>query len=131
MTLSGLAITGITGSDNSAATDYTLSASSKNVAATITTATLTPTVTNTNVTKGYDGTTAAPAGFTPTYSLAGFVSGDTAATLSIGLWTKAILTSRVSWTQTTSGMSFDWAKGSSCLLFGSFFTLEDHFLLLT
>jgi filamentous hemagglutinin family protein len=81
VTVGGLALTGITGGNASAVTDYALDATSKSVAATVTPATLTPTLTNAGVTKSYDGTTAAPAGFTPTYSYAGFVAGDTAATL--------------------------------------------------
>lgn len=47
--------------------------------ATITAKTLTPTITNTSVTKEYDSTTATS--ITPTYSFSGFVSGDTAAIL--------------------------------------------------
>jgi hypothetical protein len=54
---------------------------STNAAVTITPATLTPTLTNSGVTKAYDGTTNAPTGFTPTYSFTGLVSGDTSATL--------------------------------------------------
>ncbi|MBD8872544.1 YDG domain-containing protein [Rhodanobacter sp. DHB23] len=82
VTVSGLGITGIAGSNGSLASDYVLASTSANVAATITPATLTATLTNTGVTKTYDGTTSAPAGFTPTYSITGFVPGDTAATLS-------------------------------------------------
>jgi filamentous hemagglutinin family protein len=81
VTTGGLAITGITGSNASVSTDYALDATSKSVAATITPAMLTSTLTNVGVTKAYDGTTAAPAGFTPTYNVTGFVAGDTAATL--------------------------------------------------
>ena len=80
--VSGMAITGITGSNSSQITDYVLTANSSETAATITQATLTPTITNTSVTKVYDGTTDAPAGFAPTYSYAGLVTGDTDATLS-------------------------------------------------
>jgi hypothetical protein len=40
---------------------------------------LTATLTNTGVAKTYDGTTAAPAGFTPTYNVTGYASGDSAA----------------------------------------------------
>ena len=52
-----------------------------NAPVTISAATLTPTLTNDPVTKTYDGNTNAPTGFSPTYSFAGLVSGDTAATL--------------------------------------------------
>jgi filamentous hemagglutinin family protein len=48
---------------------------------TITPATLTATLTNTNVTKVYDGNTNAPNAFTPSYSITGLVTNDTAATL--------------------------------------------------
>ena len=43
---------------------------------------MTATLNNTGVTKVYDGTTDTPAGFIPTYDVTGFVSGDTAATIS-------------------------------------------------
>ena len=82
VTVSGLAITGITGSNSSLASDYVLNATSKSVAASITPATLTPTLSNTGVTKVYDATTAAPTGFTPTYTWSGLVPNDSAATLS-------------------------------------------------
>jgi filamentous hemagglutinin family protein len=81
ITVSGLNISSITGSDGSLATDYFLVSSSANVAATITPAMLTATLTNSGLTKVYDGTTNAPVGFAPTYGYSGFVSGDTAATL--------------------------------------------------
>jgi len=51
------------------------------VATSITAASLTPTLTNSGVTKTYDGTANAPTGFIPTYSLSGLVSGDTGASL--------------------------------------------------
>ncbi|NDF66107.1 MAG: hypothetical protein EB096_13315, partial [Betaproteobacteria bacterium] len=82
LTVTGLNITNIVGSRASQASDYVLDALSKDVGATVTPATLTPTLSNTGVTKVYDGTTAAPAGFTPTYTFAGLVNGDTAASLS-------------------------------------------------
>ncbi|CAN1556218.1 Filamentous haemagglutinin, N-terminal [Burkholderiaceae bacterium] len=82
VTVSGLAITAVTGSNSSAATDYQLDSTSKTVAATITPATLTPTLSNTGVTKVYDASTAAPTGFAPTYTWSGLVAGDSAATLS-------------------------------------------------
>ena len=81
VTVSGLAITGITGTNSSVASDYTLNTSAT-VAATVTPATLTATITNTGVTKVYNGTTAAPVGFTPTYSVTGLVTGDTGASIS-------------------------------------------------
>ena len=48
---------------------------------TINPATLTPSLSNTNVSKAYDGTTAAPADFNATYTFSGLVAGDTSATL--------------------------------------------------
>ena len=81
VTVSGLAITGITGTNSSVASDYTLNTSAT-VTATVTPATLTATIANTGVTKVYNGTTAAPAGFTPTYSVTGLVTGDTGASIS-------------------------------------------------
>ncbi len=82
VTVSGMSIGAITGSLGSQASDYALDASSKFVAATITPKALTTSLTNTGTTKVYDGTTAAPSGFTPTWSVTGFVSGDTAAAVS-------------------------------------------------
>ncbi|WP_019467530.1 YDG domain-containing protein [Dyella japonica] len=81
VSVSGLSINGITGGNGSQASDYMLASTSANVAATITPATLTASLTNSGVTKTYDGTTAAPAGFAPTYSYGGFATGDTGATL--------------------------------------------------
>ncbi|PIQ52062.1 MAG: hypothetical protein COW02_11510, partial [Comamonadaceae bacterium CG12_big_fil_rev_8_21_14_0_65_59_15] len=49
---------------------------------TINPATLTATLSNTGVTKQYDGGISAPAGFSPSYTFTGLVSGDTAASLS-------------------------------------------------
>jgi len=65
--------------DGNGGANYTVSLNSS--VGSITAATLTSTLTNTGVTKTYDGTTAAPVGFTPTYSIAGYASGDSAATL--------------------------------------------------
>jgi hypothetical protein len=82
LTVTGLAITGITGSHGSVASDYTLSPTSVSAPATITAKTLTPSLTNSPITKVYDGTNSAPAGFVPNYNITGLVTGDTAATLS-------------------------------------------------
>ena len=57
---------------------------STNAPVTITAATLTPTLTNSNVTtvtKVYDGSKDAPTGFSPDWSFSGLVAGDTAAAL--------------------------------------------------
>ncbi len=82
LSVNGLLLTSVVGSNASLASDYSFGASSASVAATITAAPLTASLTNTGVTKSYDGTTAAPAGFTPAFSVSGLVSGDTAATIS-------------------------------------------------
>jgi len=82
VTVSGLAVTSVSGSNGSQITDYVLDAYSKSVTATITPAVLTPTVTNVGVTKAYDGATSSPIGFVPSYTYSGLVSGDTHATLS-------------------------------------------------
>ncbi|MDY0136916.1 MAG: filamentous hemagglutinin N-terminal domain-containing protein, partial [Thiomicrospira sp.] len=60
--------------------DLTAYASGVN-SVTINAAELTPTLTNTGVTKVYDGTTKAPVSATPTWSFAGLVNGDTSASL--------------------------------------------------
>ena len=66
------------------ATNYELPEefTTSNAPVTITVKTLTPTLTNTGVTKEYDGTVSAPSDFTPTYSFVGLVSGDNDASLS-------------------------------------------------
>jgi filamentous hemagglutinin family protein len=79
---------------------------------TITPALLTPTLINPGVTRVYDGTTAAPAGFVTTWSVAGLVSGDIAATLaSAGA---AYNSSHVSEAThvTASGLSISGVSGS-------------------
>jgi len=77
------AITLANGTNGGVATNYVLpTLNNTNAAVTITAATLTPTLSNTGVTKVYDGATSAPSGFTPTWSYAGLVSGDTVAALS-------------------------------------------------
>ena len=81
VTVNGLSLASITGSNSSVSSDYNFIPTSLMVAATVTPATLTAGLTNTNVTKPYDGTTNAPAGFTPTYQFTGLVSGDTTATI--------------------------------------------------
>jgi filamentous hemagglutinin family protein len=64
------------------ATDYQLPAlNATNASVSISPATLTPTLSNTNVSKDYDGTLDAPSGFTASYTFSGLVAGDTAATL--------------------------------------------------
>ena len=81
VTVSGLSLSSVTGSNSSLSSDYNFTPTSLSVAATITPKALTASLTNTGVTKVYDATTAAPAGFTPSYNVTGFVSGDTAASL--------------------------------------------------
>ncbi|NBU44304.1 MAG: filamentous hemagglutinin N-terminal domain-containing protein, partial [Betaproteobacteria bacterium] len=53
-----------------------------NAPATITPKILTAALTNTGVTKTYDGTTDSPTGFTPTFTVTGYVADDSSATLS-------------------------------------------------
>jgi hypothetical protein len=52
-----------------------------NAAVTINAAVLTPTLSNTGVSKTYDGTTNGPGGFTPTYTFSGLANGDSTALL--------------------------------------------------
>jgi hypothetical protein len=68
------------GSNGGLATNYSLAAG-QTAAANITRKTITPTVSNTGVTKVYDGTSTAPSGFAPTYTWSGLVTGDNAATV--------------------------------------------------
>ncbi|WVN40957.1 MBG domain-containing protein [beta proteobacterium MWH-UniP1] len=76
------AITLANGSNGGLAGNYQLpTLNATNAPVTITAKTLTPTVSNTGVTKVYDGTTAAPTGFTPTYTFSGLITDDTAAVL--------------------------------------------------
>ena len=82
VTVSGMTLGAVTGSNNSLASDYALDTGSRFVTASITPKSLTTSLTNSSVTKVYDGTTNAPAGFTPGWSVSGFVSGDTAASIS-------------------------------------------------
>ena len=72
VSFSGLSLTGAQ-SGNYSLTSYSPAS------ATITAATLTPTISNSSVTKVYDGSTTST--FTPTYTFSGLVSGDTDATL--------------------------------------------------
>ena len=113
VTVSGLNISGITGSNGSLSSDYTLTSNSASVAATITPATLTPTLTDSGVTKIYNGTTAAPVGFTPTYSYTGLISGDTAASLTDTgvLYNSAHVASATD--VTVSGLSISGITGSN------------------
>ncbi|MFV0359240.1 YDG domain-containing protein [Tropicimonas sp.] len=71
------------GSGGGRASNYRLPAlNAANAPVTISARVLTPALTNSGVTKVYDGTAAAPAGFVPTYSFAGLIAGDTGASLS-------------------------------------------------
>ncbi len=74
------AITLIDGAGGGLAGNYQLpTLNNANAPVTINAATLTPTISNTGVTRAYNGATAS--GMTPTWSFAGLVSDDTAATL--------------------------------------------------
>ena len=74
-----------TGDNGGLSSNYQLpTLNSTNAPVTITAATLTPTLTNSNVTtvtKVYDGSKDAPTGFSPDWSFSGLVAGDTAAAL--------------------------------------------------
>ncbi len=80
VTVSGLSIGGVTGSNGSQASDYSLASSNASVAASITPAPLTIGLSNLTPTsaRSTTGTTAAPSGFSPTYSFVGLVAGDSA-----------------------------------------------------
>ncbi|ULX57831.1 autotransporter-associated beta strand repeat-containing protein [Ectothiorhodosinus mongolicus] len=70
------------GANGGLASNYALPELDANAApVTITPKALTVALNNTGVTKEYDGTRDAPDGFEPSYNLTGFVTGDTAATL--------------------------------------------------
>ncbi len=76
------AITLADGANGGLASNYRLPAlNAANAPVTILARTLTASLTNTGVTKTYDGTTQAPTGFVPGYSFAGLVSGDSSASL--------------------------------------------------
>jgi filamentous hemagglutinin family protein len=76
------AITLANGTNGGLASNYAVpTLNNANAAVTINAATLTPTVTNTGVTRAYDGTTNAPTGFAPSFSYSGLISGDTTAAL--------------------------------------------------
>jgi trimeric autotransporter adhesin len=84
--VSSLALTAVSGSNGSLPSDYLVNSGVTTLASGASTASITPaalsaTLTNTGVTKVYDGSTAAPAGFTPTYSISGLAYGDTAAAI--------------------------------------------------
>ncbi len=67
---------------SSQASDYSFSLPTiASVAARITPAVLSASLSNSGVTKVYDGSSSAPAGFVPSWSVSGFVTGDSAASL--------------------------------------------------
>ena len=125
VTVSGLSISSITGSNGSLASDYTLASNSASVAATIVPVTLTPTLTDSGVAKTYNGTTAAPTGFTPTYSYSGLISGDTGASLSDTsvVYNSAHVASATD--VTVSGLSISSITGSNGSL-ASDYSLASH-----
>lgn len=101
--------------------DYSLSAPTiTSVTANITQATLSPTLTNSGITKTYDGTLDAPAGFTPTWNYGGLVSGDTAASLastSTSYNSKDVTSAT---TLTLFGLSITGISGSNASLPGDY-----------
>ena len=81
--VSAIALTNATDGSGGLASNYQLpTLDAANAALTINPKMLLPTLSNTSVSKVYDGTTNAPTGFAPTYSFTGLVSGDTAVSLS-------------------------------------------------
>ena len=78
--ISMLTLANATDNSGGLASNYQLpTLEATNAPATITTKTLTPTLINVGLTKVYDGTTNAPPGFTPNWTVSGLVPGDTAA----------------------------------------------------
>src|SRR5262249_44312599 len=92
--------------------DYTITYNNAPVGFTVNPAALAVSLSNTGVTKVYDGTTSAPAGFTPTYTVSGFVAGDTSATItsSGSAYNSANVASAT--TVTVSGLSLTGIGGS-------------------
>ncbi|MFV0436114.1 MAG: YDG domain-containing protein [Desulfopila sp.] len=74
---------------------------------------LTPTLTNTGVTKVYDGTVAAPAGFTPSYSFTGLIAGDTRANLGAAGIAYNDANVALANTLTTSGLAITGITGTN------------------
>jgi len=75
------AITLANGTNGGLTTNYSLTYSYATTPVTINAVSLTPTLTNTGVSKVYDGSLNMPAGFVPAATFTGFLAGDTAATL--------------------------------------------------
>jgi hypothetical protein len=80
---------------------------------TINAATLVPSISNTGVTKVYDGTNNPPVGFTPTYTFGGLASGDSAATLGFtgGQYNSANVSA--AHTLTVAGLSITGISGNN------------------
>jgi filamentous hemagglutinin family protein len=80
--LSAIILTDATDGSGGLASNYQLpTLNAVNAGAVITPATLTVSLANNGVTKTYDGTINAPAGFTPDFSVSGLISGDSATLL--------------------------------------------------
>jgi len=77
----GLTLNSTTGATAGTASDYMFVGGTQT--ASITAATLTASLSNTGVTKTYDGTLNAPTGFTPTYNITGYVAADSAASATL------------------------------------------------
>ncbi len=104
-------VTGLTLGDSGSflASNYELVSGGKG---TITAVELTVDLTNTGITKVYDGTSDAPTGFSPSYSLIGFVSGDTDASISnSGISYNSANVAEAD-TLTVSGLSISSVSGS-------------------
>jgi len=111
VTASGLSITGVTGSNGSQPSDYSLVSSSASVAASISPAFLTASIVNTPVTKVYDGTTAVTAPLS--FSVTGLVADDTSVTVAdtSAAYNSAHVASAT--TVTASGLSITGVTGSN------------------
>jgi trimeric autotransporter adhesin len=110
------AITLTDGTNAGLATNYQISGSyiasgAGQNAITITAKTLTPTISNTGVTKVYDGATTSS--ITPSYTYSGFITGDTAATLTSAAKTYNTKDVSTANTITVSGLAISAITGSN------------------
>ncbi|RQO56255.1 hypothetical protein DBR47_17055 [Paucibacter sp. KBW04] len=112
ISVGGLSLAGISGSNSSLASDYQLSANQASVAASITPASLSVSLNNSSLTKVYDASTQAPQGFTPIFGVSGLIAGDSAANIG---WSTAFYNSKDVWSAqqlTVQGLSLSGISGS-------------------
>jgi|GEM_PF-1340545 len=113
---SGKFVSGITLADGTGglASNYQLpTLNAANASVTIAAATLSPTLINAALSKIYDGTTDAPAGFVPQWSFGGLVVGDSAASLSLSAASFNSATVAGANLLTVSGLAIDAITGSN------------------